>query len=120
VLNQTLSKMHVGMAAFQPIPAFTYYPGENIVKLFEYASLGIPYIISDFPGIRKFVEKNGGGILVDPTNVNEIAKTIEKLFNEKELYKKLSVEGKNMVINEYNWDLQEKILISAYNKLLKK
>jgi len=119
-LNQTLADMDVGLILLQPIPAFTYSPGENIVKLFEYAGLGIPFIISDFPGLRRFIEKNGGGILVDPTDVNEIAKNIEKLYKDKKLYSKLSNEGIKMVRNKYNWDNQEKKLIEAYKKILEK
>lgn len=120
ILNKELSKMDVGMAVLQPVPAFTYSPGENIVKLFEYAGLGIPFIISDFPGIRNFIERNGGGLLVDPTDVKQIASTIEQLYHNKKLYYKLSEEGKKMVINEYNWDKQEKVLLEAYGKLFKK
>ena len=119
ILNKELNKMHVGLAVLQPIPAYTYSPGENIVKLFEYASLGIPFIISNFDGIRKFVEKNGGGLLVDPTDPVAIAKAIELLYNDKLLYQRLSAEGRNMVLNEYNWDNQEKKLVDAYRRVLR-
>lgn len=118
VLNQTLVKMDVGLILLQPVPAFTYSPGENIVKLFEYAGLGIPFIISDFPGIRKFIERNGGGILVDPTNVDAIARAIENLYKDKKIYNKLSSEGRSMVVNKYNWEEQEQKLFDAYEKLL--
>lgn len=119
-LTDTLSKMHIGMITLQPVPAYLYSPGENIVKLFDYASLGIPFVISDFPGIRKFVEKNGGGVLVDPTDTDKIAKAIDELYYNRELYDQLSEECTSFIKKEYNWDFQEKKLLDAYAKILEK
>lgn len=119
-LTDTLSKMHIGMITLQPVPAYLYSPGENIVKLFDYASLGIPFVISDFPGIRKFVERNGGGLLVNPTDTDKIAKAIDKLYYNRKLYDRLSNECREFVKREYNWDFQEKKLLNAYAKILKK
>lgn len=117
-LSAELDKCHVGLILLQPVSAFVYYPGENIVKLFEYAGMGIPYIMSDFPGLKKFNEKNGGGLTIDPTNTDLIAATIEKLYEDKILFNKLSTEGIEMVRREYNWDMQAQKLIDGYNKIL--
>lgn len=113
-----LSKCHIGLILFQPVPAFTYYPGENIVKLFEYAGLGIPFIISDFPKLKEFVQLNGGGLNVDPTDPKKIARAIEQLYNDKTLYSKLSREGKEMVLTKFNWEKQEEKLMQAFSELL--
>lgn len=117
-LNAELELCYVGLILLQPVSAFTYIPGENIVKLFEYAGMGIPYIMSDFPGLKKFNEKNGGGLTIDPTNTDLIAATIEKLYEDKILFNKLSTEGIEMVRREYNWDMQAQKLIDGYNKIL--
>ncbi len=117
-LSAELNKCSVGLILLQPVSAFMYYPGENIVKLFEYGGMGIPYIMSDFPGLKKFNEKNGGGITVDPTDTDLIARTIEKLYEDKELFHKLSKEGIEMVRKEYNWDMQAQKLTDAYNRIL--
>ncbi len=119
-LNLELKKCHVGLALLQPIPGFLYYPGENIVKLFEYAGMGIPYLISNFPRLTNFVNKNGGGLLVDPTDTDAIARAIERLYEDNELYQRLSREGIAMVKNQFNWDLQEEKLINAYQEILSK
>lgn len=117
-LSSELQKCYVGLILLQPVSAFTYIPGENIVKLFEYMGMGIPYIMSDFPGLRKFTEENGGGIVVDPTDTDKIAQSIEKLYEDKELFSRLSREGIGRVRDVYNWDAQAKKLIEGYQKIL--
>ncbi|RYZ33972.1 MAG: glycosyltransferase [Sphingobacteriales bacterium] len=118
-LSSELGLYHVGLALFQPVPAFTYYPGENVVKLFEYAGLGIPFIISNFEGLSKFVKTYGGGLTADPTNPAEIARTIEKLYEDQVLYNRLSQEGQELVRKEFHWEAQKQKLINVYKKLLR-
>jgi glycosyltransferase involved in cell wall biosynthesis len=120
VLNDELKKCHLGIALFHPVPAFTYYPGENIVKLFEYAGLGIPYLISNFDKLNNFVRTNGGGLTVDPLDTSKIAETIEKVYLDQRLYSRLRNEGIAMVREKYNWENQEKILLQAYSTMLAK
>jgi len=117
-LSKEMLNFHLGLALFQPVSAFTYYPGENIVKLFEYAGLGMPYLISDFDPLKKFVFENGGGLNVNPTNSTEIASRIEELILDKKRYEKLSQEGVSMVRERFNWESQEDKLLSFYNKIL--
>lgn len=117
-LNNELKKCHLGIALFQPVPAFTYYPGENIVKLFEYAGLGIPYLISNFDKLNNFVALNGGGLTVDPMDTDKIAAAIEKIYLDQELYSRLRKEGMAMVRDKYNWENQEKKLLEAYSTML--
>lgn len=117
-LNLELKKCHIGLALLQPTPAYLYCPGENIVKLFEYAGLGIPFLISNFPRLTNFVNENGGGLLVDPTDTNAIARAIERLYEDRELHQRLSAEGISMVKNKFNWDMQEHKLLQAYEEIL--
>ena len=117
-MSEELSKCRVGLALLQPVPQFTYCPGENVVKLFEYAGMGIPYLISDFPRLSEFVNENGGGLLVDPTDTDKIAAAIEKLYEDRQFHHDLSVEGIEMVRNKFNWDVQEKKLLDAYEEVL--
>lgn len=117
-LSTEMVKFDLGLALFQPVPAFTYYPGENIVKLFEYAGLGIPFLISDFKPLQKFIAVNGGGINVDPTNSSAVAKKIEELILDKNHYRKLSQEGVSMVKDRYNWEAQEDKFLNFYQKIM--
>ena len=117
-LSAELNKCHLGLILLQPVPAFLYCPGENIVKLFEYAGMGIPYLMSNFDGLVKFNRNNGGGLTVDPTDTDLIARSIEQLYEDRSLYKQLSTEGINMVKNRFNWDMEEARLLQVYKSIL--
>ncbi len=66
----------IGLVILHPTPTFiTSLP----LKLFEYMAAGIPVIASDFPTWRAIIEKHDCGILVNPTNVNQIAQAINHL-----------------------------------------
>ena len=117
-LKDSLMGYDVGLILLKPVPAYTYSTGENIVKLFEYAGLGIPFLISNFPGLNEFVNENGGGLLADPMNLDDIIAKVKMLYEDKILRNKLSKEGNEFVLNKYNWDLQENKLIEAYSKII--
>jgi glycosyltransferase involved in cell wall biosynthesis len=42
-------------------------------KLFEYLAAGLPILAADVPVIREFVERNGVGLVVPPTDPEAIA-----------------------------------------------
>lgn len=108
----------IGIALYQPVPAFLYCPGENIVKLFEYAAFGIPSILPNFDKLSRFIETHGGAVCVDSTDANAVAETIERLIEDKGYYDKLSNEGIAMVRDNFNWEKQEQTLLDAYQRLL--
>lgn len=90
------------------------------VKMFEYMAAGIPIISSNFPLWNKIVRENECGITVDPLNVDEITEAIEKLINNPKLAKKLGHNGRIAVEQKFNWGLESKKLIRAYENILKK
>jgi len=119
-VNDELRKCHLGICLLHPVPAFTYSTGENIVKLFEYAGVGIPYLLSNFDKLNDFVSINGGGLTVDPMDADKIAETIEQVYDDQPLYVRLRKEGIAMVKDKYNWENQEKKLLEAYAMMLAK
>jgi glycosyltransferase involved in cell wall biosynthesis len=55
-------------------------------KIFEYSKYGVPIIGSDIPGLQLTVEKNLAGICVNTDSPSEIARAIEKIDNEYDVY----------------------------------
>ena len=117
-INQLLAQADVGMVLFQPVPAFTYYPGENIIKLWEYLGMGLPVIISNFPKLKQLVETLDVGIAVDATDPAAIAAAIQELRNHPSLRRKLGENGKAVVQNERNWAKEAGKLVGIYQKLV--
>jgi len=116
-VNELLVQADVGMVLFQPVPAFQYYPGENIIKLWEYLGLGLPVIISDFPKLKMLIETMEVGIAVDPTRPVAIAAAIRQLRDKPELRRKLGDNGRATVLKEHNWGNEAAKLVAVYQGL---
>ncbi|MGP8321586.1 MAG: glycosyltransferase family 4 protein [Methanosarcinaceae archaeon] len=105
----------VGIILFQP----THY--NNLIglpnKLFEYMACRIPVIASDFPEIHKVVDESNCGILVDPTNIQEITDAILWLLEHPEEAEQMGDNGRKAVEETYNWENMEKRLFKLYCKL---
>ena len=104
-----------GLLCFQPTP-------NNVLgtpnKLFEYMSVGIPVIASDFPFIREVVQEADCGILVRPENVEDIAAAMGRLLRDRKEAARLGRNGLRAVQDRYNWESEEKKLLSLYASLL--
>ncbi|SDZ55643.1 Glycosyltransferase involved in cell wall bisynthesis [Evansella caseinilytica] len=103
-----------GMAIFPPTD---HYMKKELTKFFEYMSLGIPIICSDFPVWKKFVDKYTCGITVNPDNEDEIKRAIAFLRSNQDAAKKMGNNGKEAVINELNWNKEEEKLIKWYSDI---
>jgi glycosyltransferase involved in cell wall biosynthesis len=104
----------VGLLLLQPVPAYLYYPGENVIKLFEYMIMGLPVIISEFPKLKNLVSELGCGVSVDPTDPMKIAETIEYLYHNQDLRKVMGENGRSAVLEKYNWETESEKLLQVY------
>ena len=106
---------NVGIILFQP----THY--NNLIglplKLFEYMACGKPVVASNFPEIAKVVKEADCGILVDPTDVDEIADAILYLLEHPEEAKRMGENGRRAVEEKYSWDKMEEKLLELYGRL---
>ena len=105
----------VGIILFQPIHYNNLIGLPN--KLFEYMACRIPVIASDFPEIRKVVEELNCGILVDPTDTQEITDAILWLLENPEEANQMGENGRRAVEETYNWENMEKRLFKVYEEL---
>ena len=87
-------------------------------KMFEYMSVGIPVIVSDFPRLREIVFGARCGLLVDPLDPCEIAQAVEYLVRHPEEAEEMGRRGQEAVRDRYNWTSEERKLIDLYEALL--
>ncbi|MCX7764030.1 MAG: glycosyltransferase [Bacteroidia bacterium] len=74
-------------------------------KVFDYVQAGIPVIVGEAPLIRKVVEHYGCGYVVERWTPREIAKALNALACQQELYERL-VEGARKAARELYWERQ--------------
>jgi glycosyltransferase involved in cell wall biosynthesis len=104
-----------GLLCFQPTP-------NNVLgtpnKLFEYMSAGIPVIASDFPFIREVVAEADCGLLVQPDDIRQIAVAMAHLLHHPHDAARMGENGLRAARERYNWQVEEKKLLSLYETLL--
>lgn len=87
-------------------------------KIYDYMLAGLPIIMSNFPYLEKFNHQYNIGLCVPPDNPNAIAEAITYLVTHPEKASEMGENGKKAIIEEFNWDIQEKVLLDLYKDLI--
>lgn len=74
-------------------------------KLFEYASAGLPVILSDIPEHRYLNEKYGFGVILPENTPKAFADAVIRLYTDKDLYESC-VAGAARLTREVNWETE--------------
>jgi glycosyltransferase involved in cell wall biosynthesis len=82
-------------------------------KIFEYFIAGIPFIVSDFPEMKKIVNETKGGWLIEP-NSQYLLNFIQGLTAEDLILKKKNIE---LVRTNYGWEIEELKYVPLYNRI---
>ena len=110
------SKSMVGVAVTEAICLNFKLSVSN--KLFEYASAGIPVIMSDIPEHRYLNEKYGFGVIIENNSPEEFAKAAIKLYTDKDFYTQCAQNAKKLS-EEIYWEKSFEELIEFERSLLK-
>lgn len=93
-----------------------YYALPN--KLFEYLMVGVPVLASDFPDLRQVILESKAGKVTDPADPVGIASAIREMLADRKELAAMGVHARQIAISKYNWQVEESILIEAYQKAL--
>lgn len=86
-----------------PLKKLNLFLGAIPSKIFDPLALGIPVLLGvDGEARNIFIEQGNGGLFYEPENHEALAKAIVQLENDKHLAKKLGLQGKEYV--EQNFD----------------
>ncbi|UJG43877.1 MAG: glycosyltransferase family 4 protein [Candidatus Heimdallarchaeum endolithica] len=102
----------VGLILFQP--------GKNNFRripnrLYEYYSAGVPFIGSDFEGLREGASYYKQlGFFVNPQSPEEISEKIVKLINDEETLEQLKKNTEEAYKNKFNWETEIKKIHEVY------
>jgi glycosyltransferase involved in cell wall biosynthesis len=114
-VKELLGSVRGGLVIIAPIPTHVVALPN---KLFEYMEAGLPVIASDFPLWRDIVERQGCGLLVDPTEPVEVAEAMNWLLSHPEEAEAMGRAGRAVVVSEFNWQREEQRLFGLYDRIL--
>ncbi len=94
-----LSQARIGVCPLQPVPKFLL----NIpVKVFEYWACGLPVIASDLPPIRPYFASAHAGLLFDPGDANDLARSIDWMLEHPARAAQMGQNGRAAVVERFN------------------
>jgi glycosyltransferase involved in cell wall biosynthesis len=94
----------------------SYVEGLPMVLL-EAMSYGIPVISTMVGGIPELVKHNREGFLIEPGNINSLAKYLLLIQNDPLLAQKLGVEARKKIENSYSIDVIAGKVLKIYSDL---
>ena len=87
-------------------------------KLGEYLSTGNPVLVTRVGDIDKYIVDGENGYLSAPDDVEEFSKKIDGVFADYETAKRVGMRGKELVYNEFNYNVQTKHVVEQLEKLV--
>jgi len=111
ILDYTASA-DVGLSLIENTCLSYYYCMPN--KLFEYAMVGLPVLVSNMKDMAEFVRNHDMGLIVCELTSSAINAEIEKFLSYD--LEAMRVQSKNAAI-EHAWEVQEKKLLIAFKNL---
>lgn len=109
------SSADLGVLALKSYSLSYYYSLPN--KFFEYLASGLPVAVSDFPEMKRIVEKNGVGVTFDPEYPEAIAAAAKKVLGNGRIAGEIKKKAINLAWKKYNWDIEGKKLSRIYKSL---
>jgi len=88
------------------------------ITLLEAMKLGIPVIATAVGGIPQLIRDGETGFLVPPDKIDPMSKSIRKLYNEKELGKRMGSQAMELVNHNYTSKRMTQRYISLYERLV--
>ncbi|HET7646596.1 MAG TPA: glycosyltransferase, partial [Candidatus Limnocylindria bacterium] len=102
----------VGVAPGQPVSLSYTYSLPN--KLFESMAAGLPVVASDFPEVRRVLEREQAGVIVDARRPEAIADALRELLADPVGAARMGANGRQAVRERYNWSVSADALVKVY------
>jgi glycosyltransferase involved in cell wall biosynthesis len=113
---QRLLASHIGLVLFQPGIQNHVYALPH--KIFDYMLAGLPVIAPSFAEeVAPIIEEADCGVLVDPSDPEQIAEALDYLATHPQERKRLGENGRRAVLDRYNWEAEAEKLIAMYVEL---
>jgi len=115
-VKEVMRRSVTGLVLYHPEPNHIY---SQPTKMYEYMSMRIPLVVSDFSSWRKMADKYNCGICVNPFDICGIASAIQSYIDNPGIARDMGLNGRRAIEADFNWDNEEKKLLLVYEEILK-
>jgi glycosyltransferase involved in cell wall biosynthesis len=117
-LVQTAAAASVGIVPIMPRRDNDVLADTN--KLFEYLMAGLPVVASDLPEMQRVLSAGDVpvGELFDPQSPESIAGAVRSVIADETLYVQRRQEARRLALTRFNWNIEERRLLTLYKELL--
>jgi glycosyltransferase involved in cell wall biosynthesis len=81
-------------------------------------SCGIPSIATDVEGSSELITDGETGLLVPPRNPKRLAEVILMLLEEEEMRKRIGINARRHVVDNYDWEIITNSVEKVYEKCI--
>jgi glycosyltransferase involved in cell wall biosynthesis len=81
---------------------------------------GLPVVTSNVAGLRRVIDRSGGGILYEPGSVTDLAAKIAYLHSDPAVLDRMRKRGRQFAIAEGNWEHERERFISSINDVIQR
>jgi glycosyltransferase involved in cell wall biosynthesis len=114
-LRNITQQAYIGITLFDDRGLSNYYSLAN--RFFDYLHAGIPQVCVNYPVYKELNKEHPFAVLIDDISSENLALVLNKLLTDDVLYKTLQ-ENCLQARKIYNWQEEEKKLISFYKSIL--
>jgi glycosyltransferase involved in cell wall biosynthesis len=75
----------------------------------------VPVIASRVTGIPELIESTEDGLLVEPADPAALCRSIERLMDDRELYRELAAKGRQKVIRDFDLRRSSRTLLELFS-----
>jgi glycosyltransferase involved in cell wall biosynthesis len=86
-------------------------------KIFQYMLMGKPVVVSSCQPLKRIVEETGSGLIFKAGDSKELAKQILQLYENKQLREDCGSQGREAILQRYNWTVEGEKLCRLYKLL---
>jgi len=95
--------LYINIADICVLPKRRLKSGYSPIKLYEYMACGKPVVASRVEGLE-FIEEEGTGLLVEPENVKNLEKELNKLIQEPQERVKMGQRSLHIARERFSWE----------------
>ena len=88
--------------------------------LLEAMSMRTPVVSSKMAGVPEIVKNGETGYMVEPGKSNQLANAIRKLWSDQDTYKKMSENGRKLMENKFDKEVQFKKFLEYFQRIYEK